>query len=78
VKDHSKRRHLRSLIEETKVDFCLMQEMNCERMEESFVWEIWGPMGFDFKWQLKPFVGVFLVILHPRGCLSAVMFRMEE
>ena len=37
MKDHSKRRHLRSLIEETKVDFCLMQEMNCERMEESFV-----------------------------------------
>lgn len=59
MKDHSKRRHLRSLIEETKVDFCLMQEMNCERMEESFVWEIWGPMGFDFKWQLKPFVGGF-------------------
>ena len=53
MKDWAKCRRIRSLVLESKVDFCMLQERKNQNMEESIVKDIWWGGDIEFWLERK-------------------------
>ncbi|KAH1209914.1 hypothetical protein GmHk_15G044314 [Glycine max] len=58
ISDPIKRKRIKLLVEESGVNFYMLQETKCEHIELSFVRDVWRSQETDFEWIYKPSTGL--------------------
>lgn len=58
ISDPIKRKRIKLLVEESGVNFYMLQETKCEHIEPSFVRDIWRSQDSRFEWIYKPSIGL--------------------